>query len=130
MELFGHPKGKREVETLPLCGSIGCQESAKYYAPSKHGIWVNMCEKCSRELSTGQFHTGFELIETITPNIIFDGIELVPVAVIAMHGRDRLVKCGVCSTKHKVDEHFSGVIECRGCTIYVRVMKLYPEEQK
>lgn len=128
MDLFGYPKRKREVESLPLCGSVDCQESAKYYAPSKHGIWVNMCEKCSRVLATGQFHTGYELVETIPPNIIFDGVEMVPVAVIAMQGKDRIVKCGVCSARQKVDEHFSGVIECIGCTIYVRVMKLYPEE--
>lgn len=108
---------------LPDCGSEGCQKEAAYYAPTKYGLWACMCEKCSHVLRDYRFKTGYQLMKAAQR--IFDVKEITPIELVAMGKTPRVVACELCRTQFEVGEYFEDEVTCKGCTVRLKVNKIY-----
>jgi len=121
------PRKIRYLTELPDCG-VCKKQKAKYHAPTKFGIWADMCQVCSESNTDNKFSLGFKLIQhtpSQTGGPLLDAIEIGDISIVAVGLDPRQVACPLCKTERKVDLNFTGAFICKSCIARVRVTKLF-----
>ena len=121
------PTKIRYLKELPECGVCRKEKSA-FHAPTKFGIWADMCNVCSETNTDVRFKLGFKLVQhtpTKKGGPLLQATDMVDITLVAAGVKPRIVVCEVCNTKREVKAEFSEVIICRSCCSRLKVDKLF-----
>lgn len=113
------PKQTKYLKDIPKCH---CGIKAKYHAPTKFGHWKFLCQNCSIDIRDHRFKNGFLLVEPVNT---LKALEATDLNLIIAGVKRREMECPACETRHPVDEEFTGVIVCKGCSVKLNVESMF-----
>jgi hypothetical protein len=118
------PLKLKYLEKVPNCG-VCKKNAAKYHAPTKFGIWADICDGCAEANTDSRFSLGYKILKYLgTEKMVLEAVEMTDISVVVVLG-ERQVACPLCRTEREVSKDSTETFICASCQARVKVGKLF-----